>query len=138
MFEHHAAAFRAEDAGRALPGHEVAVRIVFAAVITASLSGLADHDLSAAFRTFDAGLLKIRLVVLAFRETRAGQELAVRTVFDDHHAAAFIADHIGYFIFDLDALDLLLGLFHGGFKVRIEIADNGFLIDNSLTDFIEQ
>ena len=63
LLDHIASALRTLFRHRLLPGHEVALRIALAAIVTAALFRLADHDILAAERTGHADLLQIRLRV---------------------------------------------------------------------------
>ena len=101
LLYHVAAAFRATLSRWLLPGHEITLRIILTAVITSSLLGLLDDNIFSALRTCYSDLLQIRLGVLAVREARAGQEFAVRAVFDYHIPSTYIADDVGYFVRDL-------------------------------------
>jgi len=72
LLYHIAAAFRTTLCRWLLPGHEVAFRIVFAAVITSSLLGLLDDNVFSALRAGHAGLFQIRLGIFAVRKARTG------------------------------------------------------------------
>ena len=67
-----------------LPGHKIAVWIVLTSIVFPALFGLLHDDFFAAFGTGHADFLQIRLGIAAVWETRAGQEPAVRPVFNYH------------------------------------------------------
>lgn len=138
FFEHITAALRTSDIGRLLPCHKLTVRMVDAAVITASLFGLLDDNISAAIRTDNPCLFKIRFCVPALRESGAGQEFTVRTVFDYHPAAAVFANDVGLLIADLNFLKFLLGGTDRFFQIRPKIADNGFPLQRSFFHRIQE
>ena len=98
LLHHIVTALRALDLRGLLPGHKFTLRIVDTAVIFSSLFGLFDHHIPAAERTFHADLFKIRLGVLALRESGTGQEFSVGAVFDHHVAATELADLIRHLV----------------------------------------
>ena len=59
-------------------------------------------------------------MLLTVREARAGQELSVRTILDDHISSAFLADDIRLLIRDLDLLQILLGCLYRLIQIRVE------------------
>ena len=86
-----------EDSGsRSLP----VFRLPWHVVQPALLCLLADHFLSA-LGTGHTDLLKIRLCILAVRETGACKEFSVRAVLDHHLTAAEVTDLIRNLISDL-------------------------------------
>ena len=62
----------------------------------------------------------------------------MRSVFDHHISSAFFADHIGHFIFDLDAFQFLFRNLDRLVQIRIEIADDFFPCNFSLLDHIKK
>ena len=81
---------------------------MLAAVIGLSGFGLLRKNLSSAERTFAGGFHHNALGVFAVRVAGAGKELAVTTVLNHHFAAAFFADHVGFFLGNLDFLVALI------------------------------
>ena len=71
-----------------LPYHEIALRIVYAAIVASALTCSLDHHILAALRTLHADLFKIRLGKSALRETGAGLESSVGAILDIHRSAA--------------------------------------------------
>ena len=134
-----AAALRADALGGAVPGHEGAGRVLFAAVIAVPALGLLLEQLGAADRAGHARVLGERLGVLAFRIARAGEELAETAVFDDHVAAAALADDVGHLVGDLDALfvEVLLGLLQLAGEAVVKAAQHGAVIGPAVLDLVE-
>ena len=120
--EDHPAALGTDLFGGRIPGHEVAVGIVLAAVIIIAALGFLFQQARAALGTGHAGVLGDGLGVFARGIARAGQEFPEAAGFDDHASAAQLAHFVGLLIGDLDALfvqiDLGLGQFGGKLPVK--------------------
>ena len=78
---------------RLLPADVLAV-FILTGIEKTSLFSTAFYDFGTALRAFHSRLFQERHGVSALRESRTGEKLSVRSVFYDHIAAAFIADHI--------------------------------------------
>ena len=109
----------------ALPGHEVALRVVLAAVVAAPFLGALQQDLASALRALHADFLQERFCVLAFREARACQEFPVRPVLDHHHAAADFAGCVGHLVGYLHLRQVLGSFLDRLVQIGIEIPVDG-------------
>ena len=139
MTEQRGAALRALLFRHLIPRHKRTFRIIVAAQKREAALGFQLNDIAAAFRAVNAGLDGNVLGVFAVRISGARQKLAESAGFDDHVLAALFADFIGHFVFDFDALpfEILLCLLQCCFKSVIETAQNLYVADFSVFNFIQ-
>ena len=88
MAEQRGVAVRALGLERLVPGDELARRVFVAGIVDKAARGLFLDDLCAADRAGCARVLGDRLGIRAFREARAGEELAEAAGLDDHMPAS--------------------------------------------------
>ena len=137
MLQEEGTAFLALLLLRRIPGRVITVRIVLAAIECAPAARAALDDLAAALRTLDTCIFQERLRVAAFREARAGEELAVASLLDDHQAAAVLAADVRHLYGQFDVADGLVGLLERLLERTVELPQQLVLVDLALGDLIE-
>ena len=138
FFDHITAAVGAFDRRGHIPGIEVALGIILAAVEHTSALGAAhDHAPAALGARHAVDRLQNGLRVAAGGEIRAGVEAAVATVLDDHVRPALFADDVGDLVFDDDLLDLRVRLFERLLKRAVEIREDAAPVALAGLDAVE-
>jgi len=137
MFEHERTAFRAFFLQRLIPSGIIALRIILAAVELSSSMGFALDNGTAAFGALNSRIHQQRHCIAAVRESGAGQELAETPLLYDHHAAAFIAGNIGFFLRQFHMTDGFIGLFQRNGKGVLKFFEQVILFHLAFGDFIQ-
>ena len=135
--QHEGPAFFTGFLQRRIPGYIITLRIISAAIKGPAPLRASFHDHAAAFRAQNTGILQNWLGIAALRESRAGQELAIASLLDHHHAAAKLALYIGHLNRKLHMANGFIGLFQSLFKRTIEFAEQLILLHLALGNFIQ-